>query len=78
MQEEGWESDRVVLDDQPFDGYQFRDLIVNKWTVPYDIQIKREMFMGKPMLFLNVMWKHQEQMSFPLTEQVVCASLQAH
>ena len=26
--------------------------------------------MGKPMLFLNVMWKFEGQMSFPLTEQV--------
>jgi hypothetical protein len=61
----------VSADDKPFDGYQFRDLIVGKWTVPYDVQIKREMFMGKPMLYLNVMWKYEGQMSFPLTEQVI-------
>mmetsp|Transcript_38559 Transcript_38559/g.60127 ORF Transcript_38559/g.60127 Transcript_38559/m.60127 type:complete len:134 (-) Transcript_38559:685-1086(-) len=30
-------------DDGEFDGYKFRDLIVEKWGVPYDIQIKREM-----------------------------------
>ncbi len=69
-QEEGWQTKQPAAEDRPFDGYQLRDLIVEKWTVPYDIQFKREVFMGKPMLFLNVMWKFEGQMSFPLTEQV--------
>ena len=78
-QEEGWKTNEKVIDnDRPFDGYQLRDLIVNKWTVPYDIQIKREMFLGKPMLFLNVMWRHQGQVSFPLTEQVIRALQMCH
>ena len=76
-QEEGWKPTEIVEEDRPFDGYQLRDLIVGKWTVPYDIQIKREMFMGKPMLFLNVMWKYEGQMSFHLTEQVEYASLRS-
>ena len=69
-QEEGWQTKQAAAEDRPFDGYQLRDLIVEKWTVPYDVQFKREVFMGKPMLFLNVMWKYEGQMSFPLTEQV--------
>jgi len=35
---------------QVFDGYKFRDLIVAQWGAAYDVQIKREMFLGKPMV----------------------------
>eukprot|EP00960_Hanusia_phi_P001119 30255-Hanusia_phi.AAC.2 len=59
-----------------FDGYAFRDLIVEKWGVPYDIQIKREYFLGKPMIFYNVMWKWCGQQSFPLTETEYLEHLQ--
>mmetsp|Transcript_50841 Transcript_50841/g.106232 ORF Transcript_50841/g.106232 Transcript_50841/m.106232 type:complete len:218 (-) Transcript_50841:51-704(-) len=75
--EEGWQTKQTAAEDRPFDGYQLRDLIVEKWTVPYDVQFKREVFMGKPMLFLNVMWKFEGQMSFPLTEQEYLEHLQA-
>ena len=62
---------------QEFDGYKFRDLIVSQWGAAYDIQIKREMWLGKPMLFLNVMWKYLGQQSFHLSEQEYLEHLQA-
>ena len=40
----------TVLRAQEFDGYKFRDLIVAQWGAAYDVQIKREMFLGKPMV----------------------------
>jgi hypothetical protein len=40
----------LYVSNQEFDGYKFRDLIVEQWGAAYDIQIKREMFLGKPMV----------------------------
>lgn len=46
-------------------------------TIKCELQIKRENFMGKPMLFLNVMWKYLGQQSFHLSEQEYLEHLQA-
>lgn len=43
---------------------ELRQLLIDKWGFSYDLQIRRAQ--GK--LFLQVMWKYQEQLSFPLTE----------
>ncbi|CAN0362767.1 unnamed protein product, partial [Phaeothamnion confervicola] len=40
---------------EEFDGYALCDIIVEKWGVPYDIQIKKDVFAGKPMVYFNVM-----------------------
>lgn len=40
-----------------FTGYDMYDLIVDKFEVPYDVQINKTVFAGKPVLCLNVMWK---------------------
>lgn len=40
-----------------FTGYDMYDLIVDKFDVPYDVQINKTVFAGKPVLCLNVMWK---------------------
>ncbi|CAM9315671.1 unnamed protein product [Discosporangium mesarthrocarpum] len=62
---------------QEFTGYDFFDLIVDKWGVPYDIQINKTVFAGKPVLCFNVMWKHLGQQSFHLTEQEYLEHLEA-
>jgi len=79
LMKNSWDGSEFPEEDcnKEFDGYQFRDLIVDKWGVPYDIQIKREMFLGKPMIFLNVMWKYLGQQSFHLDEQEYLEHLQA-
>lgn len=33
------------------------DLIVDKFDVPYDVQINKTVWMGKPVLCFNIMWK---------------------
>lgn len=68
---------KVAEDEQELDGYKFRDMIVEKWGVPYDIQIQRQVLMGKPMLFLNVMWKYLGQQTFYLSELEYLEHLQA-
>ena len=45
-------------------GQELRQLIVNKWGLSYDVQVRRTQ--GK--IFVQVMWKYQEQKSFPLSE----------
>jgi len=74
---DSWETEKAKSpDDGEFDGYKFRDLIVAHWGAAYDIQIKRESFLGKPMIFFNVMWKYYGQQSFPLSEQEYLEHLQ--
>jgi Domain of unknown function (DUF3067) len=45
-------------------GQELREIITNKWDYSYDVQIKKTP--GK--IYLQVMWKYQEQASFPLSE----------
>jgi Domain of unknown function (DUF3067) len=45
-------------------GQDLHQLLVDKWGFSYDVQIRRAQ--GK--LFIQVMWKYLEQVSFPLSE----------
>ena len=45
-------------------GQELREIITNKWDYSYDVQMKK--IPGK--IYLQVMWKYQEQASFPLSE----------
>lgn len=54
-------------------GQELRQLIIDKWGLSYDVQIRR--VAGK--LFLQVMWKYQEQVSFPMSEAEYLAHLDA-
>lgn len=45
-------------------GQELRQLLINKWGRSYDIQLRRTQ--GK--IFVLVMWKYLEQVSFPMTE----------
>lgn len=47
----------MLKQQQSFTGYDMYDLIVGKFEVPYDIQINKTVFAGKPVLCFNVMWK---------------------
>lgn len=62
---------------EEFSGYDMVDIIVEKWGVPHDIQIKKEVFAGKPLVFLNVMWKYLGQQSFHLSEREYLEHLEA-
>lgn len=45
-------------------GQELHQLLLNKWGRSYDIQVRR--VQGK--IFVLVMWKYLEQVSFPMTE----------
>lgn len=52
-------------------GSELREIIVAKWGYSYDVQMRKTP--GK--IFLQVMWKYQEQASFPLSEADYLAHL---
>ncbi len=52
-------------------GQELRATIVNKWGYSYDVQLRKTP--GK--IFLQVMWKYQEQASFPLSDADYLAHL---
>ena len=45
-------------------GQELRAIIMTKWGYSYDVQIKKT----PNKIYLQVMWKYQEQASFPLSE----------
>ncbi len=52
-------------------GTELRELIINKWGYSYDVQMKKT----PSKIFLQVMWKYQEQVSFPMSETDYLAHL---
>lgn len=46
-------------------GQELQELLISKWGYSYDLQMRRTQ--GK--IFLQVMWRYQEQASFPLSEE---------
>jgi hypothetical protein len=45
-------------------GSELQALIVEKWGYSFDVQFRRQ----QGQVFLQVMWRYLEQVSFPLTE----------
>jgi hypothetical protein len=54
-------------------GQELRQMIIAKWGYSYAVQLRRSQ--GK--IFLQVMWKYLEQVSFPLTEEEYQEHLQS-
>ena len=54
-------------------GQELHQLLLDKWGVSYDIQLRRTR--GK--IFLQIMWKYLEQVSFPMSEADYLAHLNA-
>lgn len=52
-------------------GEQLHASIRNKWGCSYDLQLRRV----KGKIYLQVMWKYLEQVSFPLSEAEYLANL---
>jgi hypothetical protein len=54
-------------------GEDLRQLLIEKWGYSFDLQLRR--VQGK--VFLQVMWKYLEQVSFPLSEEEYLEHLNA-
>ncbi|MBD1832684.1 DUF3067 family protein [Trichocoleus sp. FACHB-90] len=53
-------------------GQDLQQLLLSKWGRSYDIQIRRV----QNKIFVQVMWKYLEQVSFPLSEAEYIAHLE--
>ncbi len=54
-------------------GKELHQLLLDKWGKSYDIQLRRT----KGKIFVQVMWKYLEQVSFPMTESDYLEHLEA-
>jgi Domain of unknown function (DUF3067) len=45
-------------------GADLRQLIITKWSYSYDVQLRKQ----PNKIYLQVMWRYLEQVSFPLSE----------
>jgi len=63
----------LSLDRPIMTGQELRQLLLDKWGRSYDIQLRRI----KGQIFVQVMWKYLEQVSFPLSESEYIAHLNA-
>ncbi len=54
-------------------GADLRQLIIGKWTYSYDVQLRKL----TNRVYLQVMWRYLEQVSFPLSEEEYLAHLDA-
>ena len=72
------DDDGVPEPGSPMTGEELRMLVLNKWGKMYDTRIhqRRDQF-NKLGLYLQIMWKHVGQKSFPMTEQQYVEQLSA-
>lgn len=54
-------------------GEELHQLLLDKWGKSYDVRLRR--FRGR--IYLQVMWKYLEQVSFPLSAEDYFAHLEA-
>ncbi|MGK7922924.1 MAG: DUF3067 family protein [Trichodesmium sp.] len=54
-------------------GKELHELLLQKWGKSYDIQLRRT----KGKIFVQIMWKYLEQVSFPMTERDYLDHLEA-
>jgi hypothetical protein len=45
-------------------GQELHQLIINKWGCSFDVQIRKV----QQKIYLQIMWRYQEQVSFPLSQ----------
>lgn len=60
-------------------GRELLELIIKKWGVAYDIQLRKNAPFGEESanIYINVMWRYCGQKSFPMTEREYLEHLEA-
>ena len=71
--------DEVKIDDGKLGGRELLELIIRKWGVAYDIQIRKNTPFGEGSgnVYLNIMWRYFGQKSFPMDEREYLEHLEA-
>lgn len=65
--------------DEKFGGRELLKLIIRKWGVAYDIQLRKNKPFGEGSanIYINVMWRYFGQQSFPMNEREYLEHLEA-
>eukprot|EP01035_Chromulina_nebulosa_P017082 gene17082-22595_t len=73
------ELDSQVTDKNKLGGRELLEIIVKKWGVAYDIQLRKSKPFGdgSENIYINVMWKYFGQKSFPMNEREYLEHLEA-
>lgn len=68
-----------ALDKSKLGGRELLDLILRKWGVAYDLQLRKNAAFGEGSenIYINVMWKYCGQKSFRMTEREYMEHLEA-
>ena len=67
------------LSDEKLGGKELLSIIIKKWGVPYDLQLRKADVFGEASrnIYVNVMWKYYGQKSYGKTEQEYMENLEA-
>jgi len=67
------------LSDEQLGGKELLSIIIKKWGVPYDLQLRKADVFGEASrnIYVNVMWKYDGQKSYGKTEQEYMENLEA-
>ena len=62
-----------------FGGRELLKLLIKKWGVAYDIQLRKNSPFGEASsnIYINIMWRYFGQKSFPMTEREYLEHLEA-
>lgn len=68
-----------AIDDTKLGGRELLNLIIKKWGVAYDIQLRKTKPFGNGSenIYVNVMWRYFGQQSFPMNEREYLEHLEA-
>ena len=71
--------DAQKLDESKLGGRELLSLLVNKWGVAYDLQLRKlkPFGDGSENIYINVMWQYFGQQSFRLDEREYLEHLEA-
>lgn len=69
----------TTKDDGKLGGKQLLEMIIRKWGVAYDIQLRKNTPFGDSSanIYINIMWRYFGQKSFPMNEREYMEHLEA-
>ena len=67
------------IDESKLGGRELLNLIIKKWGVAYDLQLRKNKPFGEGSenIYVNVMWRYFGQQSFPMNEREYLEHLEA-
>ena len=68
-----------AIDKTKLGGRELLDMIIRKWGVAYDVQLRKSKVFGEGSgnIYVNVMWRYFGQKTFPMKEKEYLEHLEA-